>query len=214
MFEALINVILLCTEVLRADYIKPVPFRNKYYFNQWVPPKAPLMPPKPATQTVTQTAKQQEPNAEPDPKSEQEPTAAQEPMADEQNSADDFIINRPKPQKRKIVKSPKGSKSQQLLRRAAKQRGQTKVRDFFLTESEESEVVRDFFFGNVVNLSDSEDESHRCPEKSVIVIDSDSDEKCTPIVVMETHELSGPIFASSPVSDTQIYEHPSQSPIY
>ena len=49
----------------------------------------------------------------------------------------------------------------------------------------------------------------------MIVIDSDSSD-CVPIVVLQTggFDGSGPIDASSPLSDTQVFDHPSQSPVY
>ena len=73
-----------------------------------------------------------------------------------------------------------------MLTWAAAAAGQRKVSDYFLTESEESQVVTNFFFG-------SNDDSNTLPDlvknrsPSYIVIDSSSDE--VPIVVCQ---VSGP----------------------
>ena len=49
----------------------------------------------------------------------------------------------------------------------------------------------------------------------VIIIDSDSDNKCpaSPEINIIDPDDSGPVFVSSPASHTQIFEHPSLSPV-
>ena len=131
------------------------------------------------------------------------------------DSAEDFIINKPtKPSKarkrRGRVNKRTVPKKQRLLQQAANAKGQRTVRDYFLTEDEESEVVRQFFFGS----DEGGDENIRV--QSPIVIDSSSSD-CVPIVIMQTggFDESGPVNVSSPLSDTQVFDdHPSQSPIY
>ena len=94
-----------------------------------------------------------------------------------------------------------------MLTRAAAPAGQKKVSDYFLTESEESQVVTNFFFG-------SDDDSNMLPDlvrnrsPSYIVIDSSSDE--VPIVVCQ---VSGPQHISSPVRCVCVCECLSLLPI-
>ena len=95
-----------------------------------------------------------------------------------------------------------------MLTWAAAAAGQRKVSDYFLTESEESQVVTNFFFG-------SDDDSNTLPDlvknrsPSYIVIDSSSDE--VPIVVCQ---VSGPKHISSPVRHVCVCECPSLSSIH
>ena len=132
------------------------------------------------------------------------------------DSAEDFIINKNKPTKPSKARKRRGRghkrtvpKKQRLLQQAANAKGQRTVRDFFLTEDEESDLVRQFFF-----IDEGGDENIR--GQSPIVIDSSSSD-CVPIVIMQTggFDGSGPVNVSSPLSDTQVFDdHPSQSPIY
>ena len=96
-----------------------------------------------------------------------------------------------------------------MLTRAAAAAGQRKVSDYFLTESKESQVVTNFFFG-------SNDDSNMLPDlvknKSplYIVIDSSSDDNVVPIVVCQ---VSGPQHVSSPARHVCVCECLSLSPI-
>ena len=95
-----------------------------------------------------------------------------------------------------------------MLTWAAAAAGQRKVSDYFLTESEESQVVANFFFG-------SNDDSNMLPDlvknrsPSYIVIDS-SDDNVVPIVVCQ---VSGPQHISSPAKHVCVCDCPSLSPI-
>ena len=94
-----------------------------------------------------------------------------------------------------------------MLTWAAAAAGQKKVSDCFVTESEGSQVVTNFFFG-------SDDDSNMLPDlvknrsPSYIVIDSSSDE--VPIVVCQ---VSNPQHISSPARHVCVCECPSLSPI-
>ena len=62
------------TEVLTQNYRKPLPFRNKFYFNQWIAPKNPFKnAPKPATPPAETAPKPATPETAPKPATSQPP---------------------------------------------------------------------------------------------------------------------------------------------
>lgn len=183
------------TEVLRTDYEKPVPFRNKYYFSKLVP-----SPPSTAQKAVT-------------PDKPVVPSETPKPI-DNNSSTDDFIINKPPAKKQKVIPAKKRrtsaavTRSRKILTRAAAAQGQKKVSDYFFNQL-------------FVDPDDSEN-TNFLPDLvqrkvEVIVIDSDSDDKCSCTANPEVNIIdpndSGPVFVSSPASHTQIFEHPSLSPV-
>ena len=205
-----------------------MPFRNKFYFNQWVAPKHPPTgsrkthtigkPPEGHAKQAEVTkgdAKQAEVTKEAD----KSDNAKQVEVTNNvQNGSANSVDFKKEPKKTKKHKGSKrkktvAKKQQRLLQLATDTEGQTTVRDFFFTETEtgECEIVRHFLFSSAQN----DDETVR--EPSVIVIDSSASSDCIEIEVTQTGGFDdfGPVNVSSPMSDTQIFDdHPSQSPIY
>ena len=127
------------------------------------------------------------------------------------SSSQDFIIHKKKTKigtSRTRKTSARATRKRKMLTRAATAAGERKVSDYFLTESEESQVVTNFFFG-------SDDDSNTLPDlvknrsPSYIVIDS-SDDNVVPIVVCQ---VSGPQHVSSPAKHVCVCDCPSLSPI-
>ena len=82
--------------------------------------------------------------------------------------------------------------------------------------------VSDYFFNQLFVDPDDSENTNFLPDLvqrkvEVIVIDSDSDDKCSCTANPEVNIIdpndSGPVFVSSPASHTQIFEHPSLSPV-
>ena len=145
------------------------------------------------------------------------PSETAKPIENNNNSsADDFIINKPPAKKPKVITAKKHhtlayvTRSRKILTRAVAAQGQKKVSNYFFNQQ-------------FVDPNDSEN-SNYLPDlvqwkEEVIVIDSDSDDKCTctctanPEVNIIDPNDSGPVFVSSPASNTQMFEHPSLSPV-
>ena len=118
------------------------------------------------------------------------------------SSSTDFIINQPKrlkieTEKRKRQVRP--TRRHPILTRAATAPGQRKVSDYFLTESEWSQYVRDFLQGAGFDTDDSNllPDLARNRSPPCIVIDSSSSDDV--IVVCAETKNSGPHHISSPV---------------
>ena len=259
------------TEVLRTNYEKPVPFRNKYYFSKLVPspastaqkavtPDKPVVPsetPKPidltkprettskSTKPVRATShkpidltkppettrlsrsmkRARKPVVVPSPASTAQkavppdkpvvPSETPKPIDNNNNSSvDDFIINKPPAKKQKVITTKKRrtsasvTRSRKILTRAAAAQGQKKVSDYFFDQLfvDPDDSANTNFLPDLVQR-----------KVEVIVVDSDSDDFCTctpsPEVNIIDPNDSGPVFVSSPASHTQIFEHPSLSPV-
>ena len=128
------------------------------------------------------------------------------------SSADDFLINKPPAKKPKVVikkchTSAYVTRRRKILTRAVAAQGQKKVSNYFFNQQ-------------FVDPNDS-DNSNYLPdlvqqkEVEVIIIDSDSDDKCpaSPKINIINPNDSGKVFISSPASHTHIFEHPSLSPV-
>ena len=131
------------------------------------------------------------------------------------NSSTDFIINQPRPkietEKRKRQVRP--TRRRPILTHAATAPGQRKVSDYFLTESERSQYVRDFLQGAGFDTDDSNllPDLARNRSPPCIVIDSSSDDV---IVVCAETKNSGPQHISSPVRHDKVdMDNPSLTPI-
>ena len=103
-----------------------------------------------------------------------------------------------------------------ILTHAASAPGQRKVSGYFLTESEQSQYVRNFLRGAGFDTDDSnilpDLAKNRSP--SYIVIDSSSSSSDDDIVVCSVEKKSGPQHISSPVRHDHInMDNPSLSPI-
>ena len=105
----------------------------------------------------------------------------------EADSMDDFMISRcqcsaPK----KAVSTGRVMKGRRMLQRAANEKGQKRVSNFFYND----------YLPDLITPK---------KEPEYIVLSSDSDDK----------ENSGPVHVSSPSSDTQVFnDHPNLSPIH
>ena len=97
------------------------------------------------------------------------------------SSSTDFIINQPKRPKietEKRKRQVRPTRRRPILTRAATAPGQRKVSDYFLTESEWSQYVRDFLRGAGFDTDDSNllPDLARNRSPPCIVIDSSSDD--------------------------------------
>ena len=132
------------------------------------------------------------------------------------SSSTDFIINQPKRLKietkqRKRQVHP--TRRCPILTHAATAPGQRKVSDYFLTESEQSQYVRNFLRGAGFDTDDSSllPDLARNRSPPCIVIDSSSEDV---IVLCSETKNSGPQHISSPVRhDKVVMDNPSLSPI-
>ena len=130
------------------------------------------------------------------------------------SSSTDFIINQPKRPKietkqRKRQVRPTGRHP--ILTRAATAPGQRKVSNYFLTESEQSQYVRDFLRGAGFDDSSLLPDLARNRSPPCIVVDSSSEDV---IVVCSETKNSGPQHISSRVRhDKVVMDNPSLSPI-
>ena len=135
------------------------------------------------------------------------------------SSSKDFIINhsssnQPKIETKQRKRPVRPTMRRRILTRAASAPGQRKVSDYFLTESEQSQYVRNFLRGAGFDTDDSnllpDLAKNRSP--SYIVIDSSSSDD--DIVVCSVEKKSGPQHISSPVRHDHInMDNPSLSPI-
>ena len=134
------------------------------------------------------------------------------------SSSKDFIINQPKIPKRetKQRKRPvRPTMRRWILTHAASAPGQRKVSDYFLTESEQLQYVRNFLRGADFDTDDSnilpDLAKNRSPSYIVIDSSSSSDDD---IVVCLVEKKSGPQHISSPVRHDHVdMDNPSLSPI-
>ena len=132
------------------------------------------------------------------------------------SSSTDFIINQPKRPKietKQCERKVRPTGRCPILTRAATAPGQRKVSDYFLTESEQSQYVRDFLRGAGFDTDDlsllPDLARNRLPP--CIVIDSSSEDV---IVVCSETKNSGLQHISSPVRhDKVVMDNPSLSPI-
>ena len=133
------------------------------------------------------------------------------------SSSTDFIINQPKRPKietEKRKRQVRPTRRRPILTRAATAPGQRKVSDYFLTESERSQYVRDFLQGAGFDTDDSNllPDLARNRSPPCIVIDSSSSDDV--IVVCAETKNSGPQHISSPVRHDKVdMDNPSLSPI-
>ena len=147
------------TEVLRTNYEKPVPFRNKYYFTKLVASLAST------AQKLIQPDQAEVPS--------QPLNLSQVPeMTTTNSSADDFIINKPPTKKPKVITkqhctSAGITRSRKILTRAAAAQGQKKVSDYFFSQ----QFVDPDDSGNSNFLPD-------LVQRKVEVIVIDSDDEC------------------------------------
>ena len=132
------------------------------------------------------------------------------------SSSTDFIINqlkRPKIETKQCKRQVCPTRRHPILTCAATAPGQRKVSDYFLTESEQSQYVRDFLRGAGFDTDDlnllPDLARNRLPP--YIVIDSSSEDV---IVVRSETKNSGPQHISSPVRHDKVdIDNPSLSPI-